>query len=181
MSRSFNLDIVFFGFMKKLISIIDNIIRLIGKGVSGLCFILVLVIVLDVILRYLFNAGSVATAELEWHFFSMIILLGASWAYQENRHVRVDLFYQRIGIRPRVWVDLLGTMIFLLPFCFVGAYKSIPFVVDSWQIGELSPDPGGLPARYLIKSAIPIGFILLGLQGISKLLGHALELMKSDD
>jgi len=132
------------------------------------------------VLRYLFNFGSVANAEMEWHLFGAIILLGLGYAYQQDRHVRVDVFYQRFSERQKEWVNLVGTLIFLLPFCVVATYKSIPFVASSFEIRETSPDPGGLPSRYVIKSAIPLGFALLGLQGISKIMKSLQVILRHD-
>lgn len=139
-----------------------------GRTISWLTLLLVLLIVLDVILRYLFNFGSVANAEMEWHLFGILIMLSVGYTYKGDRHVRVDVFYQRFSDNQKHWVDLLGTLLFLLPFCIVGAYKSWPFMMSSFAINETSPDPGGLPARFLIKGTIPLGFILLGLQAIAK-------------
>ncbi len=166
--------------MKKIIDLIDRLNLWVGKAISWLVVVLVLLIVFDVILRYLFNIGSVANAEMEWHLFGAIILLGLGYAYQQDRHVRVDVFYQRFSPKRKEWVNLIGTLIFLLPFCVVAAYKSWPFVVSSFEIRETSPDPGGLPARYIIKSAIPIGFVLLGLQGIAKMIQSIQVILRHD-
>lgn len=159
---------------------IDSIISSIGKGVSWLSLILVLVIVVDVFLRYVFSITSAASFELEWHLFAVLFLLGASWTLQEDKHVRVDVFYHRFSKRTQAVVNLMGTVLLLLPFCAVAFYESLSFVESSWQVRETSPQPGGLPYRYLIKACIPAGFLLLGLQGISQgfkalktILGHA--------
>ena len=137
---------------------------------SWLTLILVLVIVIDVTLRYLFNSTSAASFELEWHLFALIFLVGASYTLQEDKHVRVDVFYHRFSERKKAWVNIIGTLVLLLPFCAIAFWESISFVESSFSVRETSPDPGGLPARYIIKSAIPVGFLLLGLQGISVLM-----------
>ncbi|MEM7298970.1 MAG: TRAP transporter small permease subunit [Bacteroidota bacterium] len=146
---------------------LDRIIAIIGKASSWLTLLLVLVIVVDVFLRYVFSITSAASFELEWHLFAIIFLIGAAWALQEDKHVRVDVFYHRFSEKKKAWVNLISTVFLLLPFCSVGFWESLSFVESSYQIGETSPQPGGLPARFLIKSTIPIGFFLLGLQGIS--------------
>lgn len=151
-------------------SIIDSIIRVIGKMVSWLSLLLVLVIVIDVAMRYLFSITSAASFELEWHLFAVIFLLGSAYALQKDRHVRVDVFYQRFSEKTKAWVNLTGAVLLLLPFCFIAFWESLSFVASAYRLGETSPDPGGLPARFIIKAAIPAGFGLLGLQGISEIL-----------
>lgn len=146
---------------------IDSINTYIGKGISWLTLLLVIIIVIDVALRYLFSITSAASFELEWHLFASIFLLGAAWTFQEDKHVRVDVFYHRFSERKKAWVNLVGTIVLLLPFCAVGFWESLSFVKSSYLLNETSPQPGGLPARYIIKSTIPIGFLLLGLQGVS--------------
>ncbi|MEQ9466096.1 MAG: TRAP transporter small permease subunit [Ekhidna sp.] len=150
--------------------IIDQAISLIGRATSWLTVLLVLVIVIDVFLRYVFNATSAASFELEWHLFAVIFLLGAAWTLQEDKHVRVDVFYHSFSESKKAWVNLIGTLLLLLPFCAVGFWESLSFVESSYSLGETSPQPGGLPARWIIKSTIPVGFFLLGLQGISLIL-----------
>ena len=161
-------------------SIIDKLIESIGRLVSWLSLVLVLVIIVDVFLRYLFSITSAASFELEWHLFAAIFLLGAAWTLQKDKHVRVDVFYHRFSKRTKAIVNLVGTVVLLLPFCFVAFYESLSFVSSSFSVHETSPDPGGLPVRYLIKSVIPSGFLLLGLQGISEGL-KALKTLLSHD
>ena len=140
---------------------------MIGKAVSWLSLLLVIIIVVDVILRYTLSITSAASFELEWHLFAAIFLLGAAYTLKEDKHVRVDVFYHRFSPKTKAWVNLLGTAVLLLPFCVVAFWESIAFVNSSFQLNETSPQPGGLPARWIIKSTIPVGFFLLGLQGIS--------------
>jgi len=139
----------------------------VGRAVSWLTLLLVLIIVLDVGLRYLFSITSAASFELEWHLFAAVFLLGAAWTLGDDKHVRVDVFYHQFSARNKAWVNLVGTVIFLLPFCIVGFWESLSFVGSSFALKETSPQPGGLPARYVIKATIPLGFFLLGLQGLS--------------
>ena len=146
---------------------IDDLNKAIGKAVSWLTILLVMVIVVDVILRYTLSITSAASFELEWHLFAVIFLLGAAHTLKEDKHVRVDVFYHRFSERTQAWVNLIGTTVLLLPFCGVAFWESLSFVQSSFILNETSPQPGGLPARWIIKSTIPIGFLLLGLQGIS--------------
>ncbi len=146
---------------------IDRLNEAIGRGVAWLTTVLVLVIVYDVAARYLFNTSSAGIVELEWHLFSFIFLLGAAYALKHDRHVRVNVFYQNFSVKRQAWVNLIGTLLFLIPFCVVAITASWKFTANSWLIQEGSPDPGGLPARYVVKAAIPVGFTLLLLQAVS--------------
>ena len=154
----------------KVQPILDAINRGVGQLVSWLTLLLVIVIIGDVFMRYVFSVTSAASFELEWHLFAVIFLLGAAWTLQQDRHVRVDVFYNSFSPKAKAWVNLLGTCILLFPICYVGIREGSQFAWNAYQLGEVSPDPGGLPYRFIIKSAIPVGFLLLGLQGVSELL-----------
>ena len=158
--------------LASLIQRIEKISEWCGSAVSWCVLIMVLIISYDVFMRYFFQIGSVALQELEWHLFAIIFLLGASYTLKHDGHVRVDIFYQsrKFSDIHRAWVDLLGTTIFLIPFCLLIIISSWDFVANSFHIAEGSPDPGGLPFRFLLKAAIPAGFVLLLLQGIAIIL-----------
>ena len=141
----------------------------VGRAVSWLTFVLVLLVVVDVTLRYLFNSTAVWIGELEWHLFALIFLLGAGYALRHDRHVRVDLFYEKFSPRDKALVNLVGHVVLLLPWCALLFYVSFKYAFDSFQMREGSPDPGGLPFRFLIKGAIPLGFLLLLLQGLAEI------------
>ena len=140
---------------------IEKIIQKIGNVCSWLSFALVILITTDVFLRYIFNFSSASLYELEWHFFAIIFLLGSSITLQKDEHVRVDVFYNSFSNKKKEIVNLIGNIFFLLPFSIIIFYTSIPFVEDSLMILESSPDPGGLPYRFVIKSIIPLSFFLL--------------------
>jgi len=159
---------------------IDRMNTAIGRGVSWLVLLMVVVGAFNAVARYLGryvgeNLSSNAWIELQWYLFSLVFLLGASWALATDRHVRVDVLYGRLPPRRRVWIDLLGTVLFLLPFCALGFFTSLPTLRSSWSVWEVSPDPGGLP-RYPIKTAIPLAFLLLFAQGLSELVKNAARL-----
>ncbi len=154
-------------FLERLAALIDNINGGVGRIVSWVSLFLVAVVVIDVVMRYLFNNSFVFVQELEWHLFAFMFLMGAGYTLRHDQHVRVDLFYQQFGPKTRAWVNLLGTVIFLLPGCYIIIKVSVPWVVTAYEIGEISPDPGGIPARWLIKACVPAGFVLLTLQGLS--------------
>ncbi len=164
--------------IKLLIKIIDSLSELIGKITGWLILILVLLISYDVTMRYLFQSGSVALQELEWHLFSLIFLLGAAYTLKNDDHVRVDLIYRshRLNDRHRTWINILGGLFLLIPFCLLVIINTWPFVINAFSLNETSPDPGGLPYRWLLKSTIIIGFGFLLLQGIAEILRNILKL-----
>ncbi len=159
-------------FLTRISDCIDRFTEITGKIVSWLVIVLVILVGYDVTMRYLFQSGSVGLQELEWHLFSIIFLSGAAYTLKDDEHVRLDLLYrsQLLNERHRAWIDLLGTLFFLLPFCFLVIASAWPFVTTAYLYNESSPDPGGLSARWFIKSMIPVGFSLLALQGIAEIL-----------
>lgn len=147
-----------------MLSTFKNWIKKIGKISSYLNIILVVLICIDVVLRYFFNITEKWVIELEWHLFAVIFLIGASYTFQEDKHVRVDLFYQKFSPKTKMLINLFGNLLFLMPWCIVVIYASFKFANVSLSYFEKSPDPGGLPARYIIKYMISFGFLLLLLQ-----------------
>jgi TRAP-type mannitol/chloroaromatic compound transport system permease small subunit len=141
----------------------------------------VLITVGDVIMRYIFHTGAVFIQELEWHLFGILFLLAAGFTLLRDGHVRVDIFYARLSRRGKAWVDLLGVLLLLLPVCALVIWSSQKFVANSWAFREGSPDPGGLPARYLIKAVIPLGFMLVALQGVSEAIKNLRVLMGPEE
>jgi TRAP-type mannitol/chloroaromatic compound transport system permease small subunit len=154
-------------FLKSYIKFVDFLNEKIGVFVSWLTTVLVLVVCYDVFTRYFLKKSSVAVQEMEWHLFAIIFLVGAAYTLKHDRHVRVDVFYMKFKPKVKTWVNFLGGLLFLIPFCLLGIWSSKNFVINSFLIRESSPDPGGLPARYFLKAIIPFGFILLLLQGFA--------------
>lgn len=166
----------------KLSGWIDKLNERVGRGVSWVSAGLVALVFVDVIMRYVFTISFVAAQEMEWHLFGFIFLIGAGYTLRHEGHVRVDIIFQRLSPKGRAWVNFWGCILFLFPGCIMITYTSIPFVIDSilvflqtsaadgstvqW-IWEGSMDPGGLPLYFILKSCIPIGFILVLLQGVS--------------
>lgn len=142
---------------------------LIGKWVSWLTLMLVVLMCVDVFLRYSLNTSKTWMIDLEWQIFATLFLLGGSYTLLADRHVRVDLIYERLSSRGKAVVDTVGTMIFLLPWCGVMLWTASDYTWNSWAIGEGSPDPNGLPARYIIKAVMWLAFLLLLLASIVKL------------
>ena len=146
---------------------IDTVNDWVGRAVAWTTLLLVLVTFVDVVMRYFFNTSYVFTQELEWHVFAFIFLMGAGYTLKNEGHVRVEVFYGKLSPTGRAWINLIGVVFFLIPSCLVFIKTSIPFVLESYHIMEGSPDPGGIPYRFIIKSCIPVGYTLLLLQGIS--------------
>ena len=153
--------------IKTLSRWIDGLNEWVGRGVSWVTLSLVLVVFIDVVMRYLFNTSFVFTQELEWHLFGFIFLIGAGYTLLHDGHVRVDIIYQRLGFKGRAWINFLGVLFFLIPGCIMVITTSWKFTLNSFSILEGSPDPGGIPFRFIIKGCIPVGFTLLLLQGFS--------------
>ena len=158
--------------LKQLSNRLDQFSEITGKLVSWLVLAMVLLVSYDVAMRYFFLSGSVALQEMEWHLFSLIFLIGAAYTFKHDDHVRLDLIYKSkfMDEKSRAWVNLFGSLFLLLPFCILIILTAWPFVYQSYDILEGSPDPGGLPYRWILKASIPLGFTLLLLQGISDII-----------
>ena len=122
--------------------------------------------------------SSNALNEMQWYLFSVVFLLGAAYCLREDVHVRVDVLYERLSPKGRGWIDLMGSLLFLLPFSVLMIQVSIPAVRNSWSIFETSPDPGGLP-RYPLKTLLIVAFVLLFLQGLAQIV-RAIERIRGD-
>jgi TRAP-type mannitol/chloroaromatic compound transport system permease small subunit len=168
--------------LSKLLFALDTFSEWIGRISAWLILGMVLLISHNVIMRYVFNENSVALQELEWHLFAASFLLGAAYTLKHNQHVRVDLLYQSqwMSDRRRAWVDLFGHLFLFLPFCFLLIYTSQPFIENAYRYAERSPDPGGLPYRWIIKSFIAWGFMFLLLQSLAEILRNTLFLFNKD-
>lgn len=151
---------------------IDALNERVGRLVIWLVLAATLISAGNAVMRYGFNASSNAWLEIQWYLFGLIFLLGAGYTLKHNGHVRIDVLYGRLGPRARAWVDLLGGLLFLLPMSGLITWLGWEFFLASYAIGETSPDAGGLP-RWPIKLAVPLGFALLWLQGLSEVIKRA--------
>ena len=159
---------------------VDRVNERVGTFVGWLTTLMVVVVCYDVFTRYLLKKSSIAVQELEWHLFAAVFLLGAAYTLKHDRHVRVDVLYVTFSAKQRAWVNLLGATIFLIPFSVLVIVTSWSFVSVSFAVGETSPDPGGLPARYVLKACLPLGFVLLLLQSIA-LIARSLAIILDSD
>ncbi|MDP6535902.1 MAG: TRAP transporter small permease subunit [Gammaproteobacteria bacterium] len=156
--------------MQRVIDLIDNIIEHIGRTTSWLTLAMVLLVVVIVTLRYVFQVGSIALQESVMYVNALIFTLGAAYTLKEQGHVRVDIFYSRLSQRSKALVDLLGAVIFLLPSAVFIVWVSWDYVSVAWRIRESSADPSGLPYVYFLKATIVVLAGLLIVQGSAEAL-----------
>lgn len=148
---------------------VDRVIGWFGEIASALWTILVLVIVFQVLLRYGFGLGSIMLEETQWHLYAVGFLLGLSFTEVRERNVRIDVVAERFSRKTRLWIEFFGITCFLLSFSLVVIWFSIPFVISSWELSEISAAPGGLPYRWALKSFLVTAFVLLALAGMGRL------------
>lgn len=158
--------------LRRLSGGIDALNDRIGAAIRWLVLVMVLVAAANAVVRYFSRGAGLSlnltpATEAQWYLFSVVFLLGAAYALRHGVHVRVDVLYERLTPRTQAWIDLVGTVLFLIPFAVLMLWVSYPAVRASWQIRETSPDPGGLP-RYPIKALILVSFTLLLLQALSE-------------
>ena len=166
--------------MDAIEKLIEKIIHFAEGVLSLLLLLMVLNVSFDVIMRYFFHNSSVAMQELEWHFFAIIILFGIAVSLKEEAHVRVDFLFERFSDRVQAVINIFGTFFFLLPLALLITAGSFTFVHDSWMIGEISEDPGGLPYRWLIKGMIPLSFSFLIFSAIGYILRNIRKFREAD-
>lgn len=157
---------------------IERCVDALGAVTSWLAVVIVMLMAAAVVLRYLFSAGSVWEQELEWHLLAPLILFGMSYAMRHGEHVRVDVLYARFPPRSRHIVDLFSAILAIAVSALIIWY-SLKYVQQAYVIDEGSPDPGGLPHRFLLKSLIPIGFAVLIMQSLASALA-CVEKLRSD-
>lgn len=149
---------------------LDKALDCFGIVISWLWVVLMLVIIVNVFMRYVLGQGLIIFEEIQWHIYSVGFLIGLSHCLVHDDHVRVDIFHDRMSLRTQAWVELVGMLIFLLPFATIVVIYGIPFMVNSFAMNEVSDAPGGLPYRWVIKAVLPFGFALLWLAAFSRLL-----------
>lgn len=148
---------------------IDALVDRVGRLVIWLVLAATLISAGNALVRYGLGEGSNAWLEIQWYLFGAMFLLAAPYTLKHNGHVRIDVFYGRLTPRGRALVDLLGGLLFLLPFALLMVWFSWPMFMASWHGNEMSPDSGGL-LRWPVKLLIPVGFGLLALQGVSEII-----------
>lgn len=149
-------------------SIADRLSKYAGSTAAFLVLVLSLLVVYDAVMRYLFSAGSIALQEVEWHLFDTVFLLGLTYALKHDKHVRVDIFFERYTHDTKHIVQIFSMLLLVLPFSALFLYDAYGMMIQSYLQHEISSDPGGLPHRYVIKGVLVLSFILLILQAISE-------------
>jgi len=152
---------------------LSTIIDVINEKIGVVCNWLVLLACIvsggNAMIRYAYDQSSNAWLEVQWYMFAAMVFFGAPYTLKLNEHVRVDLLYMTLGRRGQLWIDILGTLVFLLPTCIILAWLSWPFFMQSFNVYESSSNAGGL-LRWPIKLVLPVGFLLVALQGISEVI-----------
>ncbi len=161
-----------------LVNSIDRFTGYTGRLLAWLALFMALLTALIVLLRYGFNWGSIAMQEAVVYMHGCLFMLGASYALQQGAHVRVDIFYRKFSPRSQAWVNALGGIVFLMPLCLFILGISWHYVAESWAIRESSPEPGGIPAVFLLKTLLPAMAVNLFLQGLAETLRNAALLME---
>ncbi|WLQ17137.1 TRAP transporter small permease subunit [Hahella aquimaris] len=152
----------------RLSRLLDICVRRVGEASAWIWPILMLVIMTNVVMRYFFGEGRIEFEELQWHLYAIGFLTALAYCYQSDDHVRVDVVHERLSLKSRCWIELLGILFLLIPFLTLLTYYAYPFVYGAWLSGERSLSPGGLPYRWAIKAALPVGLLLLSIATASR-------------
>ena len=155
---------------------IDSVSRSVGNAVAFAAIAMALVTTTVVILRYGFGQGAIAAQESVLYLHGALFMLGAAPTLLTDKHVRVDVFYRNFTDRQKHWVNTIGHTVFTLPFCTLIVFGSWGYVSESWSIMESSPEPGGIPAVFILKTLIPAMALLLALQAVSLIIQGLIEL-----
>lgn len=164
--------------MQACVRYIDAFTDRCGRLLAWLVLAMALLTALVVIMRYGFNTGSIMAQEAVTYMHGCLFMLGAAYALKTGAHVRVDIFYRGFHPRTRAWVNSLGGIVFLMPLCAFIGFISWNYVAESWTLRESSPEPGGIPAVFLLKSLLPLMALNLFLQGLAETLRSALLLVQ---
>ena len=163
--------------LRRLVQFIETITEWLGKAMSYLSLLMVLVMAAVVLIRYGLNRNSIALQETVTYLHGLLFMLAAAYTLKHDGHVRVDIFYRDFRPTTKAWINSLGILIFLFPVCGYILLSSWHFVAESWRIKEASPLPGGLPGVFLLKTLIPLFAGTLLLQGVAEFLRNLLFLM----
>ena len=158
--------------MRPLLAL-STAIDLLNQKLGDICNFLILASCVvsagNAMIRYAFGYSSNSWLELQWYMFAVFVMFGASYTFKKNEHVRVEILYLMLSERGQLWLDMIGTLCFLIPACLLLAYLSWPFFMQAYVVGEISSNAGGL-VRWPIKAVVPVGFVFLALQGVSEVI-----------
>jgi TRAP-type mannitol/chloroaromatic compound transport system permease small subunit len=158
--------------MRPLLAL-SRAIDLVNEKIGNVCNVLVLAACVvsagNAMIRYAFGYSSNGWLELQWYMFAILVMFGASYTFKRNEHVRVEILYLMLSERGQLWLDLICTLVFLIPACLLLSWLSWPFFMQAYSVGEASSNAGGL-LRWPIKIVVPLGFVMLALQGVSEVI-----------
>jgi TRAP-type mannitol/chloroaromatic compound transport system permease small subunit len=166
--------------LERVASALDGFAERTGRAISWLTLVLALTGFLVVVMRYVFNSGWIWMQESLTWMHSLVFMLGAAYTLKHDEQVRVDVIYRSLSERRRAFIDLTGTVLFLLPLCGYIFYESLPYLLSSWSVGERSREASGLPALYLLKAILPLMAALLIVQGLAQILRSLTILRRVD-
>ena len=149
---------------------LDRIVHAVGEVFHWIWIVLLAVIIINVVLRYVFSRGMIELEELQWYLYAVGWLIGLSYTFVSDDHVRVDVLHEKLSYKGKLWFEMAGLVLLFLPFVLFVVIYAIPFVELSWETNERSTSANGLPARWLVKGFLLFSFVLLLLAGISRLL-----------
>ncbi len=149
--------------------VIDRFIRTIGNGVSWLSVFLILVILTQIILRYVFGMGQIFLEEAQWHLYAIVVMFGIPYGIVKDSHIRMDLIYGGLSDRKKEWIEIFAQLLFVMPFALILFLKGVDLVESAWRVNEGSASPGGIPWRWAIKSVLPITMAFYFLASVSRM------------
>ena len=158
---------------------LGRFVSLVGSLVAWLSVLLIVVIAFDVVTRRFLVLGSTKLQELEWHLHAVLFLLCIGWGYMKDAHVRIEIVHERLPRKAQLWIEMLGCLLFLIPYCVIVFYHGIDWWEKSWNLGENSDSATGLPHRWIIKAFLPIGIVFIFLAAVSVFLRKFVELFGS--
>ena len=167
--------------LQNFVSFLDNIAEKVGRTIAWLTLLMVIIQFGVVVLRYLFNIGWIAMQESILYMHALVFMLGAAYTLKHDGHVRVDIFYHKMSRRGKAWVNVLGTLLLLLPVCLFIFTYSWDYVASSWELLESSREAGGLPGLFILKTSLLAIAFFLGLQSISLILKSLLILLGASE
>jgi len=168
-------------FFLKIAALFESIVLKVSAVCCWSSALLVVMIILNVVLRYGFESGMIMFEEIQWHLYAIGIMFGLSYAEITNAHVSVDLLSERFKPNTKRFWEVFGTLFFVFPFIFVILFNSWDYIESSYRLNESSVSPLGLPMRWLIKSAIPVSFILLAMAVSTRLIRNIVAMTSSND
>ncbi len=154
----------------KITRLMEDILRRIGQATSLLIAVLMAAIITQVVLRYVFNNSIVALEEFQWHLYAVVIMIGLSYAFVTDSHIRLDILHAKFSRSKKEKIEIFGIVCFLMPTIMVFFYHSLGFVAESWRVGECSDAPMGLCYRWALKSVITLSFGLLLIAAVCRLI-----------